>query len=124
MSILTSNRPQFIELYLNNKLSIDLRNRFSLDLIGATCYMYSSHPISKIVAKATMSNIVKLTSSNYYSSEIRNLLTCKFDGYFLHSHSSFEYLIKFSNIVKLNTPLDISYFNKKIAPPSWTYVKD
>lgn len=120
-AIITSNKPQFIEWYLNGKLSIDTRSRFSLDLLGSTCYLYCSHPISKVVAKATISDIVKLKPI-HYSSKIISLLTAKFDGYFFNIHRSSNYLIKLSNIVKLEKPLDISFFGKTVAPPSWAYV--
>ena len=125
MDILTSNKPVIASLYISGKLSIDFRTRFSFNTIGSNCYIYSSSPVSKIVAVATIQNVIKLGQGTNQPTDIDKLLTSEFDKEFLlkHLNSVSGYLIKFKDIKEFKTPLSIHNFGiDKKVPLSWCWV--
>lgn len=128
--VLTTNQPDLIDLYVKGVITIDFRTRFSPFVVGRKCYLYASSPVKKVLAEATIQEVLKVTKVDNglwtpdYCDRVNKLLTNEWDKKFFQYHIDVSdgYLIKFKDVKKYNTPLELSDFSVKRAPMSWCYV--
>lgn len=128
--VLTTNSPDLIDLYIKGVLTVDFRSRFSTSVVERKCYLYASAPVKKVVAEATIQEVLKVTRIDKglwtpdYCNRVNQLVNNEWDNKFLKYHLDVSdgYLIKFKDVKKYNTPLELSYFSVKRAPMSWCYV--
>jgi predicted transcriptional regulator len=55
--ILISVQPKYAECIIGGKKSVEIRKRFSRRWLGCRAVLYASHPVSALVAEATISGI-------------------------------------------------------------------
>lgn len=128
--VLTTNSPDLIDLYIKGVLTVDFRSRFSTNVVGRKCYLYASAPVKKVIAEATIQDVIKVTKIDRglwtpdYCNKVNKLVTNEWDKKFLQYHLDVSdgYLIKLRDVKKYNTPLELSDFSIKRAPMSWCYV--
>ncbi|MGL4948199.1 MAG: hypothetical protein ACRC42_02315 [Mycoplasma sp.] len=119
--ILLSIKPEYVEKIFIKEKIFEFRKtetRRKIDKI----FIYSTHPIMKIVGEAEVSdtlvdspkNLWKIT--NKFGGVSKNL----FDQYYLNKNIAVAY--KLINVIKYDKPLELSAFKIKHAPQSFIYI--
>lgn len=120
-TIIVSIHPKHIEKILSGEKRYEYRKRIPHDI--NYLIVYATAPTKKIVALIEVDMVMKDTPQNIWD------LTQKESGvsyeFFMNYFNDFSigYAIKFSNIYKLPTPIDITIIDGiKCAPQAYVYV--
>lgn len=120
-TIIVSIHPKHIEKILSGEKRYEYRKRIPQDI--NYLIVYATAPTKKIVALIEVDMVMKDTPQNIWD------LTQKESGvsyeFFMNYFNDFSigYAIKFSNIYKLPTPIDITIIDGiKCAPQAYVYV--
>lgn len=119
MSIVLSIKPQFTNLILDGKKTIEMRTRIGKKFInGSRVLIYSSSPCKAIVAIAKIAKIqhlIKYDVNDIHLSEI--CITREFFDEYMENRSDC-YLIELSDILKLKRPISLIELRKvDFTPP-------
>lgn len=119
MSIVISIKPQFTNLILDGKKTIEMRTRIGKKFInGSKVLIYSSSPCKAIVATAKIYKIQHLMKYDIKDIHLSKIcITREFFDEYMKNRSEC-YLIEFSEIFKLNTPIPLIELRKVgFTPP-------
>lgn len=120
--ILLSIKPEYANLILNHTKKYEFRRTIAKKNINVI-YIYSSSPVKKIVAKATIKNIIAKSPCNLWKEtrKYAGISRKKFHEYFLGKTTAYAYEIEKVTIFKKPKNLDeYGIFN---SPQSFMYLK-
>ncbi len=119
--IMLSIHPEFVEEILNKEKEYEYRRKIPKKPIEKI-YIYATFPVKKVVAEATVSEIIKLPPKELWEATQNKAGVDEeyFNKYF--SDSFIGYAYKLSNIKIYEVPLDVSSFGLKNAPQSFVYL--
>lgn len=124
LNILSTYSSDMIDIYLKGDLTIAFLSSCptlaKLFPLKRKFYFYSLQPTYKVVAEAVIKDIVKVSKN-----KCERYLETDWDMKFFKDHLKYcpnSYLIKLTNVVKLETPLSIEDFGIKCVPLLWCYV--
>lgn len=127
MSIVLSIKPQFTNLILDGKKTIEMRTKIGKKFVdGAKVIIYSSSPVKAIVATVKINKIQKLKKNEVTKQHLEQIHISEqfFNDYMKDKESC--YLIEIKDINKLKYPIFLSEL-KSIgftAPQSFCYANE
>jgi predicted transcriptional regulator/ribosomal protein S18 acetylase RimI-like enzyme len=114
-TLLMSLRPEFAELILQGRKTVELRRKFSKKYEGATIVFYITQPVQQFMFTATITQVdhsQKKCLWNMYKQEC-GIPQAGFEHYF--SGTDYGYAIRLSNVKPIPNQLDLEHV-KKIYP--------
>lgn len=119
-NIILSIQSPFVEKILSGKKTFEYRKKIPKDDIKYVL-IYETAPIKKIVAIGLVDCILSEKPQNLWNKTFgaSGIDKSFFDKYFEKSQTG--YAIKFKQVFKLSSPLDLSAINCKTPPQSYSY---
>ena len=121
-NILISIKPEYANLILNHTKKYEFRRTIAKKDISMM-YIYSSYPVKKVVAKATIKNIIAKSPYNLWK-ETRTYAGISrkdFFNYFLGKTTAYAYEIGEVKILK--KPKTLAEYGIFTPPQSFIYLK-
>jgi predicted transcriptional regulator/ribosomal protein S18 acetylase RimI-like enzyme len=119
-TLLMSLRPEFAELVLQGRKTIEFRRRFSRKYEGATIVFYITRPVKQFMFTATVTQVDHRQKEKLWEiyREDGGISQTLFDQYF--SGTTYGYAIHLSNVTKIPAQLDLERaqeFSPKLRAP-------
>jgi predicted transcriptional regulator/ribosomal protein S18 acetylase RimI-like enzyme len=119
-TLLMSLRPEFAELMLQERKTIEFRRKFSKKYEGATIVFYITRPVKQFMFTATITKVDHRQKEHLWDAyrEEGGISKRVFDQYF--SGTSYGYAIHLSNIRRIPNQLDLEHAQQiypKLRPP-------
>ena len=123
MKVLMSIRTEYTNKILDKIKLYELRKK-PLNENVDTVIIYSSGKVKKVVGEFKIDKIIKDSPDNIWNlgEEVLGIDKKSFYEYF--KHSKYAYAIKIKDVIKYDTPKDLSDFGIKKAPQSFCYIKE
>lgn len=108
-TILMSLRPEFADLIVQGRKSVEFRRRFSKKYEGATIVFYITHPVKRFMFTATVAKVDHRPKDELWNSYQAQGAISRyiFDRYF--SGTSFGYAIHLSNLTEIPNRLPLKH---------------
>ncbi len=120
--ILLSINPNYVAKILNGKKTIELRKKSFSANGGIRVWIYSTSPVSSIVACAFVSEVHKDTPANIWTrfNNKCGISKSEFDAYFSNSKEAFALTLKWAEKLKTRIPLQgIKNMSEGFNPPQY-----
>ena len=119
-TLLMSLRPEFAELMLQGRKTIEFRRRFSKKYEGATIVFYITRPVKQFMFSAIITKVDHRQKEHlwYIHQEQGGISRSVFDHYF--SGTSYGYAIHLSNVTKIPNQLRLEHaqeIHPELRPP-------
>ena len=123
MKVLMSIRTEYTNKILDKIKLYELRKKPFNENVD-TVIIYSSGKVKKVVGEFKIDEIIKDSPDNIWNlgEEVLGINKKSFYEYF--KNSEFAYAIKIKDVIKYDTPKDLSDFGIKKAPQSFCYIKE
>jgi hypothetical protein len=123
MKVLMSIKTEYTNKILDKIKLYELRKKPFKENAN-TVIIYSSGKVKKVVGEFKIDKIIKDSPDNIWNlgEEVLGIDKKSFYEYF--KHSKYAYAIKIKDVIKYDTPKDLSDFGIKKAPQSFCYIKE
>jgi len=121
MNVLLSVKPEYAEKILEGKKKYEFRRSIFKRNDIKKVYIYSTSPISKIIASFEIEKILKDSPEMIWKQCQKYGGISKIDFFAYFKNADFAYAIKIGDIETFQEPIDPYYINKNFKPPQSFY---
>lgn len=120
--MLISINPEYVENIFNGTKKYEYRKIKCKQKVNKML-IYSTFPVMKVVGEAKIEKILEDTPDKIWNITENESGTSKafFDEYYKNKETAIAY--KLTNIIKYDSPKELSSYGVKTAPQSYIYIK-